>query len=123
VCARGRAARPRSPLNWLGGRVLPTELHGRLRILRENTGPADGMRRASFFEVRIVSRAANSESSGSTGVSATWSPGLTNHCAKTYPSAAACDRRGRRRPLGSLLPSRSQANQCQGRRLSKEFFQ
>jgi len=105
-----------------------------LRIRRENAASVGGTRRASLNQVSIVSRAANPESSGPTGVFAVRSPGLTNHCAKTYPLAAACDLRGPRGPLyldplgqhGSLLPSRipfGWPNQRKGRRLSKEFFQ
>ena len=109
------------PLNWQGGVALPTELRAELRIDAENGLRAGGMRRASLQLVPGVSKAVASEISDATSVCSAWSRGLTSRGSKTYPSAAA--REGSVRAVLSMHPSRSQANQCQGRRPFKEFFQ
>jgi hypothetical protein len=88
------------------------------------------MRRASILAVRSVQDAVISEISDATTVSRAASlassPRLTNPGPKTYPSAAAREGSVRTSSLISIalrLPSRSQAQQCQGRRPFQELFQ
>jgi hypothetical protein len=73
--------------------------------------------------VRGVAKVVQTENSVATGIVApsSESRGLTSLGAKNYAATAA--REGSARNPATLLPSRFQAAQCQGRRPFKEFFQ
>jgi hypothetical protein len=125
-CASAKP-RPRSPLDWRQVTVPPTELHWVGRNPAVKGGGGRGTRHALPEAVREISKVVRWEISVATGVSPVvvpaWSRRLTTRGSKTYPSAAAREGSVRVSSPISMLPSRSQADQCQGRRPFKEFFQ
>jgi hypothetical protein len=116
-----RLARGPSAANKVGGKML-----GSAGI------SATAQRHSACFTEGVTERleksdrADSQEISVATGVFRVSSQRLTTYCVKTYPSAAAREGSVRTSSLISIalrLPSRSQAQQCQGRRPFQELFQ
>jgi hypothetical protein len=123
-----RRSRLVRPLDWPFKPGCQPSLRAERAIFEDSGSSAAGTRRASSGTVHVVSAAVDPEIYVTTGVSSAGSSepsrALTTPGAKTYPSAAALEGSARIAvSKSSKVPLTSQATECQGRRLFKEFFQ